>query len=98
MRFGKELRFLFLLSLTLGLFCGELGESFRLADDASNDLVQVSTASIHKCAEIASRDLISQRSITVPQELIVNFAVVTSTDAAPSSGPDLLRLLSIQRK
>ena len=98
MRFGKELRFLFLLSLTLGLFCSELGETFRLADDVSNDLVQVSNASTYKCAEIASRDVVSQRGVTVAHELILNLAVVTTIAAAPSSDPDLLRLLSIQRK
>ena len=98
MRFPKELRLLFFLSLTLGLFGGELGESFRLADDVSNDLVQVSTTLDRKCAENASSDLISVKGIAVAEELILYAFIISSSKPAYFSASDLLRLFSIQLK
>jgi hypothetical protein len=98
MQFTKTVRVLFLLSLTLGLFGGELGESIRLADDVSNDFVQVSTTQIHKCGNIAPVDLISQKSITVAEEPFPSLIVVSFAKPAFSSASDLLRLISIQRK
>jgi len=98
MWFLKKLRVLFLLSLSLGLFGSELCESFRLADDVSNDLVQVSVGRIHKSVETASQDLIPQRCIVVAEELVLDLAGLPSVEPAPSSGSDLLRLISIQRK
>ena len=98
MRFVKALRFLFLLSLTLGLFGGEISESIRLADDTSNDFVQVSAMHIHKCLEIASGHLFFQGSVGVAEELVPNLVFVPFAKPAPSSASDLLRLLSIQRK
>jgi hypothetical protein len=88
----RQLHLLLLLSLTLGLFCGELNESFRLADDTSNDLVEISPGSPSKCAEAAPA-ILSKRHPIVVEKFICNLAVITS------SGPrKLLRLLSIQRK
>ena len=98
MRFVRRFQLLFLLSLTLGLFCGELVESFRLADDVSNDFVEVSAAPISKGAETAQRDLRSRRGVTVFDESIRSLAVIPSTALVISSAQDLLRLLSIQRK
>lgn len=98
MRFARKLRLLFFLSLTLSLFGGELGESFRLADDVSNDYVQMSASPLHKCVEIASQDLSSQGSVTLVQELLLSLPIHSSSD--PSFYPvlDLLRLISVQRK
>ena len=98
MRFVKTLRFLLLLSLTLGLFGGEIGESVRLADDTSNDFVQVSAKPIDNCGEIAPGDFISQGSIVVTEGLVPNFAVIPFAKLVPFSASDLLRLISIQRK
>jgi hypothetical protein len=98
MRFVKALRFLFLLSLALGLCGGEISESVRLADDTSNDFVQVSAKPIHNCGKIALGDLISQGSIVVAQGLVPNIAVIPFAKPAPFSASDLLRLISIQRK
>jgi len=98
MRFVKTLRFLFLLSLTLGLFGGEISESVRLADDASNDFVQVSAKPTHNCGKIAPGDLISQGSIVVAEGLVPNIAAIPFAKLAPFSASDLLRLISIQRK
>jgi hypothetical protein len=98
MRFVKTLRFLFLLSLTLGLFGGEISESVRLADDTSNDFVQVSAKPIDNCGEIATGDFISQGSTVVAEGLVPNFAVIPFAKLVPFSASDLLRLISIQRK
>jgi hypothetical protein len=98
MRFVRQFQLLFLLLLTLGLFCGELGESLRLADDVSNDFVEVSVATISTGAEMAKWDLSSRRGVTVFEESIRSLAVIPSTALAISSAQDLLRFLSIQRK
>lgn len=98
MRFVRRFQLLFLLSLTLGLFCGELVESLRLADDVSNDFVEVSAAPIAKGAEMAQWDLCCRRGFTVFDESIRSLAVIPSTAFAILSAQDLLRLLSIQRK
>jgi hypothetical protein len=97
MRFVKWFHLLFLLSLALGLFCGELGESVRLADDVSNDLV-VSAAPSSKCVEMAQPDVISRQGIMVFEESTRGPAVIPSTALAIPSAQDLLRLLSIQRR
>jgi hypothetical protein len=94
----KALRLLFLLSLTLGLFGGEIGESICLVDDTANDFVQASVSSIHKCSETAPGHLISPRRIVLAEELVQPLPVISSTQSAPSSGSDLLCLISIQRK
>jgi len=48
--------------------------------------------------EIAPRDLFFERRITLVEESIRTLPVVPSIEPASFSGPDLLRLLSIQRK
>jgi len=98
MRFAKLLRFLFLFSLTLSVFGGELGESCRLADDVSNDFVRVSATPIYKVAEVAPRRLTSQRSIAITEELVPYLAISPFAKPARSSASDLLHLVSIQRK
>jgi hypothetical protein len=98
MRFVKTLRFLLLLSVPLGLFGGEISESVRLADDTSNDFVQVLAKPIHNCGKIALGNLISEGSIVVAEELVPNIAVIPFAKPAPFSASDLLRFISIQRK
>ena len=85
MRLFNYLRVLLLLLLALGLIGGELGESFRLADDVSNDYVQVSASPAHKCVEIVFQSLISQESVAIAQELPLSFPVLPSS--APSFYP-----------
>jgi hypothetical protein len=99
MRFVSQLH-LFILLSALCLFCGELSESVRLADDVSNDLVQLSPAStaISKGAKIAERDVISRREITVFRDSVRSLLVIPSTALAIPCAQDLLRLLSVQRK
>ena len=98
MRFAKVMRFLFTLALTLGVFSGELVEISRLVDDVSNDFVQVSATPIHKCAQIAPGRLSSHKSISLAEDVVPGPAFIPSIKPSLSSAPDLLRLLSIQRK
>jgi hypothetical protein len=98
MRFPNELRLLFLLTLALVCYGGELGESSRLADEVSNDLVAVSIAVDRKCAETPSQYLVSRNGITTAKELIPYLFAIPSITPAHSSASDLLRLFSIQRK
>jgi hypothetical protein len=97
MRFVKGFYFLFLLSLTLGLFCGEFPESSNLADDVSNDFVETTFEPVSIPMGIASKVFFERRT-TLAEESIRTLPVVPSVEAASLSGPDLLRLLSIQRK
>jgi len=98
MKFVRRFQLLFLLLLTLGVFCDELVELVRLADDVSNDFVQVSIARVAECAEAAQWDETSSRRDAALREFIRGFAIVPSIALAVSSGQDLLRLLSVQRK
>ena len=102
MRFVQRFDFLFLLSLALALFCGELSESARLVDDVSNDFVQVSAGRVSNSAEtdwrIYRRDGISRQACRVFEEPVRGLSVIPSKQLAISSAQDLLRLLSIQRK
>jgi hypothetical protein len=98
MRSVKALRILFLLSLMLSLFCGEFGELVRLADDTSNDYIQVSASPIHKSGGIASEDLLTRSDFAVAQEFDFHLTLTPAVRPGLSSGSSLLRLLSIQRK
>jgi hypothetical protein len=73
---------LFLLVLTLSLVCSELPELLTLTDNASNNLID--------CAEIA---LVAQAGNAIHYLL-----VIVPANPMGLAGPDLLRLLSIQRK
>ena len=98
MKCVRRFQLLFLLLLTLGVFCDELVESARLADDVSNDFVQASIARVAECAEAAQWDETSGRRGVALHEFIRGFAMVPSIALPVSSGQDLLRLLSVQRK
>jgi|SRR6516165_2506908 hypothetical protein len=98
MRVVKGCHLLFLFSLTLGLFFAEFPESCSLTDDVSNDFVEAAFAPVSIRMEIAPRDLFFERRITLVEESIRTLPVVPSIEPASFSGPDLLRLLSIQRK
>ena len=98
MRLVKRFSLLFVLSVALGLFCGEFPETSCLADDASNDYVEATFAPVSVRMKIAPRNLFFERRITLVEESIRTLPVVPSIEPASFSGPDLLRLLSIQRK
>ena len=98
MRLARAFQFLFVLSLGLGLFGGELGESFRLADDVSNDLVQVSPTHMLKCVEVDSEELHPQGGITAASAFIQELVLIPFADPTSLSVSALLSLTCIQRK
>jgi hypothetical protein len=97
MRFFERLLILSVFSLTLGVFCSEVPEFVSLYDDPSDDFVASSSF-----PEIGSTQAV--RDISKPlwdsagSDTLSDLPALRS--AVPSSpvGPDLLRLLSIQRK
>jgi hypothetical protein len=98
MKFVRGSYFLFLFSLALGLFCGELPESFSLADDVSNDFVEVSFVPILEHVQIARGRVPSERRIALAVPSVRNLQYLPAIEPVLLSSPDLLRLLSIQRK
>jgi hypothetical protein len=89
---------LFVFSLALGLSCSEIPELITLTDDVSNELVEDSCVSVSECMRIASRQLSSEREIDLEASVTNLLFAALSTRPAPWSGPNLLQLLSIQRK
>ena len=98
MRLARALRFLLLLSLALALFGGEVVESACFVDDISNDYIAAPTSSVYKSSETATARAISPPSIKMAVEWISTPTTIPFTELARSSGLELLRLLSIQRK
>jgi len=97
MKFLKRFGVLLTLSLAFGLFCGEIPESFNLSDDASNDFVDTASASTIEGVKTV-RQKPSPRQDTAPIATFPGLPVVSFRKPILLSGPDLLRLLSIQRK
>ena len=98
MKFTNRFRLFLIVLLALGLFGGELGESFRLADDFSNDYVLVSASALHKNVGYASQGEVSQRIAPIAQQLILSIPVVLFSEPSLYPVSDLLRLISVQRK
>jgi len=97
MRFVKSLYLLFVLSLSLGLSCGELPESFSLSDDATNDFVEDSAAPVASEIQEVRKDPEPARDISFTEELVPQFPASRLVEPTLPSGRDLLRLFSIQR-
>jgi len=96
MRFGRFC-ILLVFSLAFGLFCSEIPESLSLNEDTSNDfLVSVPTPKIGR-VQTARREA-NTRQDAAPTATLPSLSLIQYTQPALSSGPDLLRLLSIQRK
>lgn len=93
-----------LFALAMGLFCGELPESFRLMDDTSNDYVADSSASAARENEATQererqpKPAVSEvrlaASATAAEPFIAAFSLI---EPAPITGKELLPLLSIRR-
>ena len=96
MRFG---RFCILLafSLAFGLFCSEIPESLRLYDDASNDFLVSGSAPKIGRVQTARREA-NPGEDAAPAATLPSLPLTQCTQPALPSGPNLLRLLSIQRK
>lgn len=91
----KRLYLLFPLLLALLLLSGQLPELLSLIDDSSNDFVEECFVHVPECAKVVTVDAISRRSAVFEGRIA---PIKPSSQLAPSSPPDLLRLLSIQRK
>ena len=98
MRIAKRCYLLWLFSLALLLVCGQLPELFNLIDDTSNDFVEESLVPVSKSVETSPVDTLSQRSVVFEEEANRTPAIPASKLSVPSFSPDLLRLLTIQRK
>jgi hypothetical protein len=97
MRFLKRLGLLLVFTLTLGLFCSEVPESLSLYDDTSNDFVTSTRA--HNFENVQTpRQEANPGQVAVPISTFSSELLICLSEPALQSGPELLRLLSIQRK
>jgi hypothetical protein len=98
MRLVRGLYLFFVLSLSLGLFYGELPESFYLNDDAANDFVEDSAGPVRNEIQEVHKDPKPglETSFAVAPVLQPPFSRLVESTIA--SGLDPLRLFSVQRK
>jgi hypothetical protein len=96
MRLAKRFHLLLLLSLSLGLFCGELPELFSLTDDAANDFVECSVTPMVSDDQVEYKGPESAPWKS-PTDLLPGTSALHPLEPT-LPGPDLLRSLSIQRK
>ena len=89
---------LVLFSLALSLVCSEIPETLNLRDDTSNDFVGSPSGPRLAVATIAQQILAARQGCPVADFALRALALVPSAQPAVTSGPELLRLLSIQRK
>jgi hypothetical protein len=98
MRSVREFSILLLLCLAFGLVCSEIPETLNLCDDTSNDFVGSPSGPRLGAVTIAHQVLASPRSSSVADFTARALAMISSAEPVVPSGPELLRLLSIQRK
>jgi len=96
MRFGRFC-ILLVFSLAFGLVCSEIPESLGLYDDTSNDFLVSSPAPKIGRVQTARRE-VNPRQDAAPTATLPSLPLIHCTQPALPSGPNLLRLLSIQRK
>src|SRR3989440_9118970 len=95
MRFLKRFGLLLVITLTLGLFCSEVPESFSLCDDTSNDFVTSTRA--HSLENIQTvRQEANPRPVGASIVAFPSVLLTCSCETPLASGSELLRLLSIQ--
>lgn len=97
MRFLKRFGLLLVFTLSLGLFCSEVPESFSLCDDTSNDFVTSTPAHTLENTKTAHQEA-NPRPGARPIAAFPSVFLVYSSEPALASGSELLRLISIQRK
>jgi hypothetical protein len=97
MRFLNRLGLLWVLTLTLGLFCSAFAELISLEDDTSNDFVTSTPAQNLQSVQTVRQEANPPRA-EAPKVTFSSLFVICCTQPALPSGLDLLRLLSIQRK
>ena len=98
MRSLREFSFLLLFCLTLGLVCSEFPETLNLCDDTSNDFVASPCGPRLGAVTIVHQVLASRPGNSVADFAIRTLAMTPSAEPVVPSGPELLQLLSIQRK
>jgi hypothetical protein len=96
MRFGRFC-ILLVFSLAFGLICSEIPESLSLYDDTSNDFLVSGPAPKIGRAQTARREA-NPRQDAASTATLPSLPLIHCTQPALPSGPNLLRLLSIQRK
>ena len=100
MRFLRRFCILLVFSLTFGLICSEIPESLGLYDDTSNDFLVSGPAPTIARVQTARRES-NARQDAAPTATLVTLPTLPAIywiQPALPSGPNLLRLLSIQRK
>jgi hypothetical protein len=97
MRLAKRFHLLLLLSLSLGLFCGELPELFSLTDDAANDFVAGPVTPVMSDDQVEYKGPESAPWKSPAEDLLPDTSALHPLEPT-LPGPDLLRSLSIQRK
>jgi len=100
MRFLGRFCLLLVFSLAFGLICSEIPESLGLYDDTSNDFLVSSPAPKIGRVQAARREanLRQDAAPTAALATLPSLLPIHSTQPVLPSGPNLLRLLSIQRK
>lgn len=97
MRFLGRFCILLVFSLAFGLICSEIPESLGLYDDTSNDFLVSAPAPKMGRVQTARQEANPRHDAAsiarFPSPILIYF-----TEPALPSGPNLLRLLSIQRK
>ena len=88
---------LLVFSLAFGLICSEIPESLGLYDDTSNDFLASGPAPEIGRVQTARREA-DPRQDAAPIATLPSLPPVHCAQPALPSGPNLLRLLSIQRK
>jgi len=97
MRLLQSFRVLFLLLLSVSVYCGELPESWILSDDGANDFVEGSA--LPTLGKVSAIQTNNERPLSaLSPKVYESSQFEPETRPISVSGPDLLRLLSIQRK
>ena len=97
MRFLGRFCLLLVFSLAFVLICSEIPESLSLYDDTSNDFLVSGPAPKIGRVQTARREA-NPRQDPAPTATLPSLPLIHCAQPALPSGPNLLRLLSIQRK
>ena len=98
MRLAKRFHVLLLLSLSLGVFCGELPELFSLTDDAANDFIEGPVTRVVIDDQVECKSPVSAQWKSPTEELLPKPSAIHPLEPMLESGRDLLRSLFIQRE
>ena len=94
----RKFSILLLFFLAFVVVCSEIPEILNLHDDTSNDFVGSPSGPRLGVITIAHQVLASSPRSSVADFAVQILAMIPAAELAVPSGPELLRLLSIQRK